>query len=152
MIVYKQVTGYKQSTIDLTISVGDTDAGFTVCGGLAETGVGSTGLITTGFCISGSDGYLFDTSGNFFGGYQPNTPFNLQIHLKTGDKWSYFHNGKIIANDLYLDENVEFLKFEKENASLSATIFGQPDQRFTLGFLTFSGDALLYTGELIAYP
>ena len=151
MIVYKQVTGYTQSTIDLTLSVVDSDAGFTVCGGIAQTGVDSTGLIATGFCISGSDGYLFDQSGNFFGGYQPNNPFNITLHLKTGDNFSYFHNDKIIANNLHSNDNIEFLKFEKENASLNASIIGQPDERFTFSFLTFSGDALFYNGELIGY-
>ena len=150
MIVYKKISSYTQSEIDLTFSSSNTEEVFTVCGGLAETGVGSTGLVTAGFCFSGYDGYLFDQSGNFFGGYQPNKPFSLQVHLKTGNTLSYFQNGQLIANNLHVEENVEYIKLEKENMSSTATVYGQPHEKFTLPFLMLSGGAISLSGELVA--
>ncbi len=151
MKTYKQITGYSQSIINLDFNVQDSINGFVLAGGLAETGVNYTGFISTGFLISGFDGYLFDQSGRFFGGYSADTPFNIQLHLKTGSGWSYYHNGCLIANQMNLNSEVEYLEFTRSDAAAGASVQGQPDQAQLVDFLMYTGHALFFSGGLLVY-
>ena len=96
---------------------------------IMETGVGvEVDLIQ----FSGVSGYLFDQSGNFFGGYQSGTPFQMSIHYdKTNTGFKYYCEGVLMANNMAsnvgsLDEIANQIEFEKYgNSSLSVSVSGR---------------------------
>ncbi len=83
--------------------------------------------------FSGVSGYLFDQSGNFFGGYQSGAPFEMCIHYdKTNTGFKYYLDNVLIANNMTsqtgpLAENANHMQFQKySDSSLSIAVSGQP--------------------------
>ena len=96
MIASGSLSNYANSIFDINVSVNSPLSGFELS--LTETGAFySANLIT----FSGKEGYLFDQSGNFFGGYQSGVSFNLKVHYDyTDSTFSYYHNDVLAANGL----------------------------------------------------
>ena len=81
-------------------------------------------LQSTGISFSGENGQIFDSSGNFFGGYYPSKVFGLDVHIKNEYKYSYFFNSLLISNDMDIESDyINAIKFESEDGdSLSLGI------------------------------
>lgn len=76
--------------------------------------------------FSGVSGYLFDQSGNFFGGYQKGIPFKISgNYFFDGDtgRYSYFYNNVLVANNVYGSTGfVDSIRFEDYGELNSAYI------------------------------
>jgi len=117
MKVYQQVTGKEESIVNLDILVENTYSGFSVAAGTGNAG--GDGLLNSGFVFSGYEGYVFDQSGRFVGGYAPNIPVNISIHMKSDNTYSYFIEDALIANNVSGSTGFDYIEFEKHgDASL----------------------------------
>ena len=120
MKVYQQISGKEKSIVNLDILVDNTYSGFLVAAATGDvvTGEGgSTGLLNSGFVFSGYEGYVFDQSGRFVGGYAPNIPVNISVHMKEDDSYSYFINDSLIANNMSGSTGFDYIEFEKHGES-----------------------------------
>lgn len=115
MKVYQKVTATESSILNLDILVDNLELGFLVAGGTGNN-IGSA-LLNSGFVFSGSEGYIFDQSGRFVGGYEPNIPINLAVHTKTNDTYSYFIDNVLIANNVSGSTGFNYIEFDKNNES-----------------------------------
>lgn len=148
MKVYQNIPSYQKSTIDFTVVVQPNSTGFSICGGSWADSTALTGF-STGFSVSGENGYLFDQSGNFFGGYKINVPFNLSFHFKSGAKYSYFHDDQLIANNFNYS-TIDTIEFGKDNSTLNFTVKGV-DLSNALSEISYEGSPIEYEGELILF-
>ncbi len=88
-------------------------------------------LSETGVSFSGVDGFIFDQSGNFFGGYTPNESFSIQINKKDYDSFSYSFNNKLIANNMFFeDDAINAIKFKDQELSSLGGIVKSPEKGF----------------------
>jgi hypothetical protein len=120
MKVYQQISGKEKSIVNLDILVDNTYSGFLVAAGTGDIVAGeggSTGLLNSGFVFSGYEGYVFDQSGRFVGGYAPNIPVNISVHMKEDDSYSYFINDSLIANNMSGSTGFDYIEFEKHGES-----------------------------------
>lgn len=120
MKVYQQISGKEKSIVNLDILVANTYSGFLVAAGTGDVVAGaggSTGLLNSGFVFSGYEGYVFDQSGRFVGGYAPNIPVNISVHMKEDDSYSYFINDSLIANNMSGSTGFDYIEFEKHGES-----------------------------------
>ncbi|MDB4761434.1 hypothetical protein OAG04_00320 [bacterium] len=120
MKVYQQISGKEKSIVNLDILVDNTYSGFLVAAGTGDVVAGeggSTGLLNSGFVFSGYEGYVFDQSGRFVGGYAPNIPVNISVHMKEDDSYSYFINDSLIANNMSGSTGFDYIEFEKHGES-----------------------------------
>ena len=123
MKVYQQISGKEKSIVNLEILVDNTYSGFLVAAGTGDVVAGeggSTGLLNSGFVFSGYEGYVFDQSGRFVGGYAPNIPVNISVHMKEDDSYSYFINDSLIANNMSGSTGFDYIEFEKHGESTSS--------------------------------
>lgn len=75
-------------------------------------------LAETGVSFSGIEGFLFDGSGNFFGGYKKNSQFNIKIDKKNYNEYSYSFNDTLICNDMQFETmKINALLFENKGSS-----------------------------------
>ena len=129
MITTGSLPNYTNSVSDINISVDSPISGFELS--LMETGILSTdGSFKTANLVtfSGKEGYLFDQSGNFFGGYESGKPFKLTVFYDFDtSRFSYYHNNSFIANGLDVTGysvlqtgNVNFLMFNKHGDSTAS--------------------------------
>ena len=121
-----EVANYKNAIYDLNIIVNDPANGFRL--DLMETGSSSQRTLVT---FSGYQGYLFDQSGNFFGGYDSGVPFELVVQYDhTNKTFSYYHDTVLMANGLDItgyvtDGKVNVVRFDGyNNGSLSFSVSG----------------------------
>lgn len=118
MKVYQEISGQEKSIINLDILVDDTYSGFLVAAGTGN--VAGDALLNSGFAFSGYEGYVFDQSGKFVGGYAPNIPVNISVHIKEDETYSYFINDVLIANNMSGSTGFNYIEFEKHgDATLS---------------------------------
>lgn len=120
MKVYQQVAGYEESITNLTITIDDTFSGFSVAAGTGDVVAGeggSTGLLNSGFVFSGNVGYIFDQSGRFVGGYSHDLAFDISVHMKRNNTYSYFINDVLIANNVTGSTGFDYIEFEKHGDS-----------------------------------
>ena len=98
---------------------------------LMETGAGAAPHDLMQF--SGKEGYLFDQSGNFFGGYQSGLPFTMSVHYDwTNTGFKYYFGDVLIANDLEtsvgtLPRRVNQVEFQKHGNS-TINVFASGNQ------------------------
>ena len=111
MIISGNFPEFKNCKFDVSIEVGTPISGFNFA--IMQTGLhGSsafTGLKIAEF--SGREGYLFDQSGNFFGGYQSGVPIDISIHYDyavTG--FNYYLKDTLIGNNLSSHTGIGILK------------------------------------------
>ena len=134
MMTTGEIANYKNAVYDLDITVNDPANGFRL--DLMETGSSSQRTLVT---FSGYQGYLFDQSGNFFGGYDSggqatssggggNTQRPSRVSV---DKtFSYYHDTVLMANGLDItgyvtDGKVNAVRFDGyNNGSLSFSVSG----------------------------
>ena len=118
---------YKNSIYNVSLTLDRPHDGFEFR--LLETGASSEGELVK---FSGRQGYLFDQSGNLWGGYKSGVPFDFQIHYDYYDKtFSYYSEDTLIANGLdvtgagVVDDGkvglVTFTKYGDSSASVSIT-------------------------------
>jgi hypothetical protein len=118
---------FENSIFDVTVVVDNPLSGFEFS--IMETGAGATAVDLIQF--SGQEGYIFDQSGNFFGGYQSGIPFDISIHYdwaNTGFK--YYFEDVLIANNLksftgVLSNKANQMEFQKYgNSTLNVSVNG----------------------------
>ena len=130
MITTGNLSNYQNAIYDISVSVDSPLSGFELS--LSETGeFYSSDLIT----FSGKEGYVFDQSGNFFGGYRSGISFDLEVHHDyINNSFSYYQDGVLIANGLDVtgqtqgatDKSVNCLIFNKHGDSeVSLSVSGQ---------------------------
>ncbi len=102
MITSGSLPNYKNSVCDITVYIESPLSGFELS--LMETGIlASADAFKTANLVtfSGKEGYLFDQSGNFFGGYESGKPFGLKVFYDfDNSRFSYQHNNLLVANGL----------------------------------------------------
>lgn len=131
MKVYQQISGYNKSIIDLTIVCQESNSLFSVAGGSGSIVDDNVVLHQTGFVFSGINGFLFDQSGNFFGGYSPQISFNINVHLKEDGSFSYFYNDQLVSNNMQYTTGMNYIEFEKNNSSLLLVVRGDADGKIS---------------------
>ena len=116
----------ENSIFDITVLVDNPSSGFEFS--LMETGVSATPHDLIQF--SGKEGYLFDQSGNFFGGYQSGLPFTVSVYYDwTNTGFKYYFDDVLIANDLETSvgtlprrvNQVEFQKYDNSTINVFAS-------------------------------
>jgi hypothetical protein len=128
-------SGFKDSIINIELIVDSPYSGFEVS--LMESGkFHSSKLIT----FSGSEGAMFDQSGNFFGGYKSGSALDLKVHYDySRSGFAYYFEDTLIANNLKTtgvsdgatDGSINAVSFKKHgNSSISVVADG--DARTTL--------------------
>ncbi len=95
----------------MDILVDDTFAGFSISGGLKDPS--QTEIAASCFSFSGYEGYIFDQSGRFVGGYQPNTSFKISVHSKSDETFSYLIDDVLIANNYTGVSGLDLIGFDK---------------------------------------
>ena len=132
MITTGNLSNYQNAIYDISVSVDSPLSGFELS--LSETGeFYSSDLIT----FSGKEGYVFDQSGNFFGGYRSGISFDLEVHHDyINNSFSYYQDGVLIANGMDItgqtngatDKSVNCLIFNKHgNSEFSLSVSGQSE-------------------------
>jgi len=112
-------------------------------------------LQETGISFSGVNGYLFDQSGVFFGGYSPQENFKIRIIKKDYESFSYSFNGSLICNQRNLETmGINAVKFSdaansKLNGSSDCELFGSVDAGTFGEFLKDNLDNQLYSSDNI---
>lgn len=147
MKVYQNVTGYSKSVFDFQVSL-DQSSLFSIAIGF--TNDGGQSLYNTGFVISGYEGYIFDKSGNFVGGYSKNKSFNLLVNQHEENYYSCFIDNKLVNNYLLGDNLINCVEFDKEQDSNSSIVFshkGKDILNFT--FLQDSAGNILISSDNI---
>ena len=94
------------------------DSGFSLC-------IGSTGEtydFLTGISFVGRSGIVFDQSGNFFGGYYSGRSIEIEGHI-IGDRLSYFCDGVLMNNNIFVTGNFNAVEFNKLNDSTAIVDF-----------------------------
>lgn len=120
MKVYQQITGAEECTIELDVLVEDSYSGFCISAGTGNSN--GDGLLNSGFFFSGSEGYIFDQSGRFVGGYEADNTFNILIHSKSDDTYSFFIDDILIANNYSGSTGFDYIEFDKHgSANLNIT-------------------------------
>jgi hypothetical protein len=115
MKVYQQIAATESSVLNLDINVDNLELGFLVAAGTGNPA--GDGLLNSGFVFSGYEGYVFDQSGRFVGGYEPNLPINLSVHMKSDDTYSYFIDNVLIENNVSGSTGFDYIEFDKHNDS-----------------------------------
>lgn len=132
MITTGNLSNYQNAIYDISLSINSPLSGFELS--LSETGkFYRSDLIT----FSGAEGYVFDQSGNFFGGYGSGVSFDLEVHHDyINSSFSYYQDGVLIANGLDVtgqaygatDKSVNCLIFNKHGDSqVSLSVSGQSE-------------------------
>lgn len=86
---------------------------------LAFGNTGSSGIFSTGVVFSGRSGFVFDQSGNLFGGYYSGRQIQIEGHF-FGDRLSYFYDGVLVNNNLPVSNSFDSVEFDKiENSQLN---------------------------------
>tara|TARA_B100000963_G_scaffold67137_2_gene55246 strand:+ start:27091 stop:27495 length:405 start_codon:yes stop_codon:yes gene_type:complete len=124
MITTGNLPEYENCIYNIDLTVDSPESGFEFS--ILSTGLDSSTLKTSNLIsFSGKEGYLFDQSGNFFGGYRSGEPFNLEIHHDfTNKTFSYYSDKILIANSLDttgidLDHNkISHISFTKHGNSI----------------------------------
>ena len=84
------------SVFDFTITVNNPLSGFEFT--IQDSGTYPVKNLIT---FSGNEGYVFDQSGHFCGGYQSGIPFDISVHYsKDFTGFSYYFNDILIANNM----------------------------------------------------
>ena len=98
-----------------TITPRSVISGFSIAFG----NTGTNNEFSTGIVFSGRNGFVFDQSGNFFGGYYSGRQLEIEGHIFnekssevegyiSNERLSYFYNGNLINNNISINENNEF--------------------------------------------
>tara|TARA_R110002020_G_scaffold266011_1_gene480856 strand:- start:1864 stop:2271 length:408 start_codon:yes stop_codon:yes gene_type:complete len=131
MITSGSLKGFENSTYNVEVTVNSPLSGFEFS--LMETGDDGGWKSANMVSISGKEGYLFDQSGNFFGGYESGVPFNLKVYYDYNlATFSYYHEDVLMANsldvtgiDIFEDGVINLIMFDKhDDSSLSMDITG----------------------------
>ena len=65
MPLYQELESFEKRILSFKVTVDSPESGFLLAGGVEyDSG------FQTGFAFSGSEGYIFDNAGLFFGGYE----------------------------------------------------------------------------------
>ena len=96
MKVSGSLPNLENSVIDFTVTVNNPLSGFEFT--IQDSGVTPVENLIT---FSGNEGYVFDQSGHFCGGYQSGVPFDISVHYsKDFTGFSYYFNNTLIANNM----------------------------------------------------
>lgn len=117
MPLYQELESFEKRILSFQVTVDSPKSGFLLAGGVEyDSG------FQTGFAFSGSEGYIFDNAGLFFGGYESGIPFGITMHFFQEDRYSYFFNDVLVANNRtggYISD-IEFDKRGSSTLSISS--------------------------------
>ena len=132
MIVSGTLPDYQNSIYDINLSLDSPISGFEFS--LMETGInGGTFKTANIITFSGSEGYLFDESGQFFGGYESGKPFSLKVFYDhTNKTFTYYKDDILMANRMFTtghsvlsDGSINHVSFDKHSDSeIGLTVSG----------------------------
>jgi|TARA_Y100000004_G_scaffold100311_1_gene112447 hypothetical protein len=127
MIVTGSLSNFQNSTYDISISVDSPISGFE----FSLMGTGAGGAANNMVTFSGQEGYMFDQSGNFFGGYKSGVPIDLFVYYDhTNKSFSYYKNDVLISNNMRVtgtvaNSSINHISFTKHaNSTASFTVTG----------------------------
>jgi len=128
MITSGSLSQYQNCVLNITLSLDSPISGFEYS--LLNTGVDGSWKSANLVTFSGAEGYLFDQSGNFFGGYSSGVPFGIKVSYDYENSgFSYYHNDVLMANgldvtgyDVLEDGKINLIMFNKHGSSSSTTI------------------------------
>lgn len=116
MPLYQELESFEKRILSFQVTVDSPKSGFLLAGGVEyDSG------FQTGFAFSGSEGYIFDNAGLFFGGYESGIPFDITMHFFQEDRYSYFFNNVLVANNRtggYISD----IEFDKRGSSTLSII------------------------------
>lgn len=129
MITSGNLPNYGNCIYNVDITIDSPISGFEFS--IMETGIDggfkSANLIT----FSGVEGYIFDQSGHFFGGYRSGVSFDIEIHHDfLNSTYSYYKDNILMANGLDVTGSnilngksnlIMFTKHGESTLSLEAT-------------------------------
>ncbi len=145
MKVYSQQNLHSDFTANLEFTINSPSEIFAFSVGL---GTGE-GFFQTGFSFSGYNGYLFDQSGNFFGGYQSGKSFSIQANVFDGNRLSYFYNDTLIANNIAVATGLNCFEFNKNSDDSVQISFASIKPSNYLGFLNDVDGIYLLSSETL---
>jgi hypothetical protein len=120
MKIYQQITGAEECTIQFSTLVENSFSGFCIAAGTGNAN--GDGLLNTGLIFSGSEGYIFDQSGRFVGGYEADQVFDILVHSKSNNTFSFFIDGTLIANNYHCPTGFDYIEYDKHgSANLNIT-------------------------------
>tara|TARA_R100000734_G_C3314598_1_gene106223 strand:- start:629 stop:1885 length:1257 start_codon:yes stop_codon:yes gene_type:complete len=128
-------SGFKDSIINIELIVDSPYSGFELS--LMESGKFNSSKLVT---FSGSEGVMFDQSGNFFGGYKSGSALDLKVHYDySSSGFAYYFEDTLIANNLETtgvsdgatDSSINAVSFTKHGNS-TVSIVAKGDARTTL--------------------
>lgn len=115
MKVYQQVTEREKSITNFEVTVDNTYSGFSILAGTATEE--RDDLLNISFGFNGYEGYIFDISGRFVGGYSKDVPVTLSVHMKDDETYSYFINDTLICNNMSGVTGFNSIEFNKHGNS-----------------------------------
>lgn len=143
MKVYSPIYPTGDFIADIEFRVNNPKSGFSFAFG---NGTGESNF-STGLYFNGYSGYIFDQSGNFFGGYRSGTRFEMQVKSFDEERAAYYFNGKLVANNIRYTGAINCVEFQKYGSSLAnvriTSVLYEPD--------TAPENAILYNGSVILY-
>jgi hypothetical protein len=148
MLVYQDITGYNKSIIDFDILIDSAQSGFKI---VADYGTEESGLINSGVMFSGYNGYIFDRSGDFIGGYRSNKTFKITTHFHDSNYASYYIDGVLIKNNINVLNQPNRIEFDKHgNSSIAITHKGISQDYLNIladsaGIILISSDNIVLT-------
>jgi len=118
------LSGFNNSIVDMNVYIDNPYSGFELTA--METGNGTRYNV---FSFSGREGYIYDQSGRFFGGYKSGSSFDIQAHYDyTNQKLKYYFDGQLVCNNIKpitASKSIDSIEFEKYgNSTISVSISG----------------------------
>lgn len=99
MITSGNLPNYENCIYNVDITIDSPISGFEFS--IMETGIDGGFKSANLISFSGVEGYIFDQSGNFFGGYRSGVPFDIEIHHDfLNSTFSYYKDNILMANGL----------------------------------------------------
>ena len=147
MKIYNSIEVIADCVINADFAINSPDSGFSF-----YLGHGESSSFITGFGFYGYSGYLFDHSGNFFGGYSSGAQFKLSCHLFDEEqRVSYFYNDVLMNNNLLFKNNltVTSVEFDKINNSTVLIFVDDKIEQGLYALADYNGNNLISSDNLL---
>ena len=150
MKVYSSIYPSGSFIANIEFRVNDPKSGFSFALG---NGTGESNFFT-GLYFKGYSGYIFDQSGNFFGGYRSGARFDMEVRCFDQERAAYFLNGKLIANNIDVSGSINCVEFDKHKNSVMnmrlSSVMLEPSA-VPENSILYNGSAILYNGVEILF-
>ena len=152
MKVYSSIYPSGSFVANMEFRINDPKSGFSFAFG---NGTGESDF-STGLFFRGYSGYIFDQSGNFFGGYRSGSRFEIEVRCFDQERAAYFFNNKLIANNLAVSGSINCIEFDKYGTSsvnmrLSSVMLDPDANTVPENAILYNNSAILYNGVEILF-